>query len=132
MPSRQSRQARAAATLLTATGTASASVIAARMLAFSNPATAMSPWHLAEAQRMSSEKLDAGNAGLLAASSEMAMLPARMLQLAARPSAFTPTGWMNFWMEGAGLLLGIGNAALAPAKSTAVRNQARLAKRSRR
>lgn len=131
MPSRN-RHARNAATLLTVTGSASASVIAARMLAFSNPATAMSPWHLAEAQRMSSEKLDAGKAGLLAASAELAMLPGRMLQLAARPSAWTPNGLMNAWMEGAGLWLGVGNAALAPAKSTAVRNQVRLAKRSGR
>lgn len=128
----RNRQARTSVSLLTAAGSASASVIAARMLAFANPATAMSPWHLAEAYRMSSEKLDAGKAGLLAASAELAMLPGRMLQLAARPSAWTPNGWMNAWVEGAGLWLGVSNAALKPAKSTAARNQARLAKRSGR
>ena len=127
--SSRNRQARTAAKLLNATGSASASVIAARMLAFSNPAMAMSPWHQAEAHRMTSEKLAAGSDGLLAAGAEMAKLPGRMLQLAARPSAWTPGGWMNAWLDGAGLWIGIGNAMLAPANSTVVRNRARLGKR---
>lgn len=124
------RQGRAAAKLLTATGSAAASVIAARMLAFSNPATVMSAWHQAEAKRMTSEKLAAGSDGIVAAGTELAMLPGRMLQLAARPSTWTPMGWMHAWTEGAGLWMGVGNAALAPAESTATRNRRRLAKRA--
>lgn len=124
MPSRH--QARAAADLLTTTGNASARVIAARMLAFSNPAGALSPWHQAEAQRMTSEKLSAASEGLLSASAELAMLPYRMLQVAARPAAWTPNGWMDAWMASAGLWIGVGNAALRPARTTVVRNQARL------
>lgn len=131
MPHRK-RQASAAAKLLAAIGAASTSVIAARMLAFSNPATVMSPWHQAEAHRMTSEKLRAGHDGMLAAGNELAMLPGRMLQLASRPSSWTPTGWMHAWAEGAGLWLGVGNAALAPSKSTVTRNRTRLAKRAGR
>lgn len=121
-------QARTAVELLNTTGSASASVIAARMLAFSDPATVMSPWHQSEAHRMTSEKLAAGGEGMLSAGMELAMLPYRMLQLGARPSAWTPAGWMNAWMDGAGLWIGVGNAALRPAKSAAVRNRTRLAR----
>ena len=130
--SSRNRQARTAATLVNATSNASASVIAARMLAFSDPSTAMSPWHREEAQRMTSEKLEAGSQGLIAAGIELSKLPGRMLQLAARPSAFTPSGWFATWMEGVGLWIGVGNAARAPAKVTAVRNRARLARRPTR
>ncbi len=129
MPSRY--QARTAADLLTATGNASARVIAARMLAFSDPTGALSPWHQAEAQRMASEKLGAASEGLLSAAAELATLPLRMLQLAARPAAWTASGWMDAWMAGAGLWIGVGNAALRPAKIAVVRNQARLARRRR-
>jgi len=124
-------QARAAADLLTTTGNASARVIAARMLAFSVPAGALSPWHQAEAQRMTSEKVSAASEGLLSAGAELAMLPYRMLQIAARPAAWTPSGWMDAWMASAGLWIGVGNAALRPAKTTVVRNQARLARTHR-
>lgn len=126
MPPRH--QARTAADLLTATGNASARVIAARMLAFSDPAGALSPWHQAEAQRMTSEKVGAASEGLFAAGAELAMLPYRMLQIAARPAAWTPGGWMDAWMASAGLWIGVGNAALRPARTTVVRNQARLAR----
>ena len=129
MPSRH--QARTAADLLTATGTASAHVIAARMLAFSDPGSALSKWHQAEAQRMTSEKVGAASEGALAAGAELAMLPYRLLQIAARPGAWTPGGWVNAWIAGAGLWIGVGNAALRPAKATAVRNQARLARTRR-
>lgn len=129
MPTRH--PARTAADLLTATGNASARVIAARMLAFSDPAGALSPWHQAEAQRMTSEKVGAASEGLLAAGAELAMLPHRMLQIAARPAAWTPSGWMDAWMASAGLWIGVGNAALRPARTTAVRNQARLARARR-
>lgn len=125
------RTARTAAALLNTTGSASASVVAARMRAFANPATAMSPWHQSEAQRMGTEKFEAAQAGLVAASAELAMLPMRLMQLAARPSSWTPAGWMNAWMDGAGLWLGVGNAALRPAQVTAVRNRDRLARDGR-
>lgn len=128
MPSHP-RQARTAVSLLNATGQAAGQVIAARMLAFANPATIMSPWHQAETHRMTSEKLDAGRDGLLSAWAEMAMLPQRMMQVAARPSAWTPAGAMHAWTDIAGLWIGIGNAALQPAKSAAVRNRRRLAQR---
>ena len=121
-------QARTAAALLHATGTASASVISARMLAFSNPATVLSPWHRSEAQRMTSEKVEAMGDGMRAASMELALLPSRMLMISARPTSWTPAGWMGAWTEATGLWIGVGNAALRPAKSTAVRNQSRLAR----
>ncbi|MGV8943397.1 hypothetical protein [Thermomonas sp.] len=124
-----SRQTRTATDLLTATGAASANVIATRMLAFSNPATVLSPWHQSEARRMGEEKLNAAAAGLLAASAELGMLPMRMMQLGMQPHSWSPAGWMNAWQEAAGLWVGVGNAALRPAKKTVVRNQARLAKK---
>lgn len=129
MPSHD--QARTAAELLNTTGSASASVIAARMLAFSNPATMFSPWHQSEAKRMSAEKVDAMHAGMRAASTELALLPSRMLMIGSRPASWTPTGWMNACMDAAGLWIGVGNAALRPAKSTAVRNRSRLARSQR-
>jgi hypothetical protein len=122
---------RSAATLLNATAAASASVIAARMLAFSNPATALSPWHRSEAQRMSAEKLAAARDGAVAATLELSLLPFRMWQLASRPAAWTPAGWLDAWTHGAELWLGVGSAALGPAAATATRNRARLAKRQR-
>lgn len=129
MPSRH--PARTAADLLTTTGTASAQVIAARMRAFADPTRALSAWHQAEAQRMASEKVGAASDGALAAGAELAMLPYRMLQIAARPGAWTPSGWMDAWMAGAGLWIGVGNAALRPARSAVVRNRARLARARR-
>ncbi|MFS8136939.1 MAG: hypothetical protein ACMG50_02310 [Thermomonas sp.] len=115
-----------ATALLQATGKASAKVIAARMLAFSNPATVLSPWHQAEAKRMTSEKLQAASDGMLAASAAAAMLPYRMLQLGARPSSWSAAGWMTVWQDAAELWVGVGNAALRPAKKTVVSNDARL------
>ncbi|HWS78759.1 MAG TPA: hypothetical protein VN205_10355, partial [Thermomonas sp.] len=105
MPSRH--PVRTAATLLTTTGAASASVIAARMLAFADPTAAVSPWHQSEARRMTSEKLGAAGEGMLSAGAELALLPYRMLQLASRPSAWTPAGWVDAWMHGAGLWVGV-------------------------
>ena len=93
MPSRP--ETRAATALLHATGTAAASVIAARLQAFSDPATLLSPWHQSEARRMTSEKLDAASQGMQAAGIELALLPARMLMIGARPAAWTPAGWMT-------------------------------------
>ena len=123
------KQARTATALLNKTGTASANVITARMLAFSNPATVLSPWHQAEAKRMTSEKLHAASEGMLAANAALALLPYRMLQLGMRPSSWSPTGWMSAFQDAAGLWVGVGNAALRPANKTVVSNQARLAKK---
>ena len=61
------RETRAATALLHATGAAAASVIAARVQAFSDPATLLSPWHQSEARRMTAEKLDAASQGMQAA-----------------------------------------------------------------
>ena len=126
MPSR--RQVRTANTLLATTGNAAASVIAARMLAFSDPATLLSPWHQSEARRMTAEKLDAAGDGMRAAGMELAMLPARLMMIGARPAAWTPAGWMNACSDAAALWFGVGNAAVRPARNTAVRNQRRLAR----
>lgn len=123
------RQTRTATALLHATGAASANVIAARVLAFSNPATVLSPWHQSEARRMTAEKISAASDGLFAASAELAMLPSRMLMISARPSSWTPAGWINAWQETAGLWVGVGNAALRPAKRTVVKNQSRLGRK---
>ncbi len=122
------RQTRTAAALLNATGAASANVIATRMLAFSNPATMLSPWHQSEAKRMTSEKINAASEGMLAANAALAMLPYQMLKLGMRPSSWSPSGWMTAWQDAGELLVGVGNAALRPAKKTVVRNQARLEK----
>jgi hypothetical protein len=127
MPSRPTTRSTAA--LLNATAAASASVIAARMLAFADPATSLSAWHRTEALRMSSEKLAAARDGALSATLELSMLPFRMWQLAARPSAWTPAGWLDAWTRGIELWLGVGSAALRPATRTAVRNRSRLARK---
>lgn len=123
-----SRQIRTATALLNATGAASANVIAARISAFSNPATVLSPWHQSEAKRMTSEKMTAARDGMLAANAALAVLPYQMLKLGMRPSAWSPMGWMSAWQDAGELLVGVGNAALLPAKKTVVRNQARLGK----
>ncbi|GHC10621.1 hypothetical protein [Thermomonas carbonis] len=125
------RETRAATALLNTTGTAAANVIAARMLAFSNPATMLSPWHQSETRRMTAEKIDATTDGMQAAGMELAMLPARIMMIGARPASWTPAGWMNAWNDVAGLWIGVGNAALRPARNTAVRNQRRLSRTSR-
>lgn len=121
-------QTRSATALLKATSAASANVIAARLLAFSNPATMLSPWHQSEAKRMTSEKINATSDGMLAAGVELGLLPHRMLQLGMRHLSWTPMGWMSAWQEAAGLWIGVGNAALRPAKKTVARNEARLAR----
>jgi hypothetical protein len=127
MPSRPTTRSTAA--LLNATAAASASVIGARMLAFSDPSTALSAWHRSETLRMSSEKLAAARDGALSATLELSLLPWRMWQLARRPAAWTPAGWLDACTRGAELWLGVGSAALRPATRTAVRNRSRLARK---
>ena len=122
------RQTRTATELLNATGAASANVITRRVLAFSNPATVLSPWHQSEAKRMTSEKINAVSEGMAAAHTALAMLPYQMLKIGTRPTAWTPSGWMQACQDAAELWVGVGNAALLPAKKTVVRNQARLEK----
>ena len=126
------RETRAATKLLNATGNAAASVIAARMQAFSDPATLLSPWHQSEARRMTTEKLDAVTDGMQAAGMALAMLPARLLMIGARPASWTPGGWIAACNDIAGLWFGVGNAALRPARNTAVSNRRRLARRTSR
>ena len=128
MPSR-TRQARAAAHLLLATTGASASVIAARSLAFCDPAPSSARWRQAEAQRMSTEKMAAAGQGWLAACMALALLPYRSLAIASQPRAWTPAGWFAAWLAQTELLIGVGNVALRPAKSAVVRNRYRLARR---
>ena len=119
-----------AAALLLATGNASTSVVAARMSAFSEPATMLSPWHRTELMRMGFEKIGAIGAGVQAASTELASLPFRLWAIGARPSSWTATGSLDAWAESAGLWIGVGNAALRPAMTAAMRNRSRLARRA--
>lgn len=121
--------ARTASALLDTTGAASASVIAARMRAFSDPFRSLSPWHQSEARRMGAEKLGAATDGMISASVELALMPGRMLLLATRPEAWTANGWLNACQAAAGLWIDVGNAALRPAARTAARNRTRLARR---
>jgi len=123
------RQTRIAAETFHAAGSAAASVIAARMLAFSDPLASSSAWHQAEARRMVEEKLGAAGEGAVSAGMELALMPWRMLQLSMRPSAWTPAGTAQAWMDAGSLWLGVGNAALRPARRAAVRNRTRLAGR---
>lgn len=127
--SSRTRQARAAAHLLLATTGASASVITTRSLAFCDAAPASSRWRHAEAQRMSTEKLAAAGQGWLAACAALALLPYRSLAIASQPRTWTPAGWFAAWLAQTELLIGVGNAALRPARSAAVRNHYRLARR---
>jgi hypothetical protein len=80
---------------------------------------------------MSAEKFDAVQDGMRAASMELALLPSRMMMIGARPASWTPNGWIGAWTEAASLWIGVGNAALRPAKSAVVRNRARLARSGR-
>ena len=109
------------------TGQASASVVSARLIALSNPFDFMSRQQQREVSRMVAEKLQAGIEGWLAASAALAVLPLRVLQSTApRPAAFTPAVAMETWMALAGLWIGVGNAALEPARRAVVANRARL------
>lgn len=129
---RPSRRTAAAAAAWNATGVVAASVIAARALAFATGTRPWTAWQHAEFRRMSSEKAEALAQGLQAAGIEAAMLPARWMQLGMRPSAWTPVGWMQAWIDASELWLGVGHAALQPASTTARRNRARLARRAQR
>lgn len=120
------KQARTAARLMADTGSASASVVSARLLALSNPLDFMSRQQQSEVSKMVSEKMKAGFDGWMAASAEMAALPLRLLQATTRPSAFTPAAAMETWMVLGGLWIGVGNAALQPARRTVMANRARL------
>ena len=121
-------QSRTAATLQNATGVASANVITARVLAFSNPTTVLSPWHQSELRRMVAEKTQAAGDGMLASGTELAMLPLKMMSLVMRPSSWSPGGWMSACQDAAELWISVGNAALRPAKQAVTRNQSRLAR----
>jgi hypothetical protein len=120
------KHARTAARLMADTGSASASVVSARLLAFSNPFDFMSRHQQREVSKMVSEKVKAGFDGWMAASAEMVAMPFRLLQATARPSAFTPVVAMETWMALGGLWIGVGNAALRPARNTVMANHARL------
>jgi hypothetical protein len=122
----QDKHARTAARLLVDTGSASASVVSARLLAFSNPLDFMSRQQQRELSKMVSEKVQAGYDGWMAASAELAAMPFRLLQGTARPPAFTPAVAMETWMALAGWWIGVGNAALQPARRTVMANHARL------
>jgi hypothetical protein len=122
----QDKHARTAAKLMVDTGSASASVVSARLLAFSNPFDFMSRQQQREVSRMVSETLKAGLDGWMAASVELAAMPWRLLQATARPPAFTPAVAMETWMALGGLWIGVGNAALQPARDAVMANRARL------
>ncbi len=124
--STRNRQARIAAKMMSDTSAASLSVATSRLMALSNPSDFLSHAQQREVTRMVSEKMSAGLNGWLSASAELAALPYRLMNATARPTAFTPAGCMEAWMALGGLWIGVGNAALRPARKTVVANQARL------
>ena len=130
--SARNRQAKRAAKLVADTSSAAVSVASSRLLALADPSEFLSARQQREVARMLTEKMTAGFDGWMSASAAMAALPLRMLQASARPSAFTPAGCMEAWMAMGGLWIGVGNAALQPARNTVVENRARLRGRSRK
>ena len=130
MPPR--RRSSTGTVLLNDAAAAAANVIAARALAFSSFSRPWTSWHHSELLRMGSEKVEAVNAGLYAGGMELAMLPWRIMQVAARPASWTPAGGPDAWAAMAELWFGVGSAALRPARNAAVRNRARLARRQAR
>ncbi len=119
---RRRNQARITGKLISDSGAASLDVISSRLRALSDPQDFLSPRQQREVNRMVSEKLAAGMDGWMAAGIEMSLMPYRMLQAMSKPPASATDGmmaWMNLW-------LGVGHAALRPARKTVVANRKRL------
>ena len=125
MPTR-TKQARIAAKLASDTGAASLSVMSSRLFALSDPREFGSARQQREVKRMVDEKMAAGIGGWMAAATEMSLMPYRMMQTGTKPGAFG--AGLDSWMMLGNLWLGVGNAALRPARKTVVANRSRLRK----
>ncbi len=126
------RQSRRSTRLVAETGAASAAVIAMRLAAMADPTRASSPRQQAELRRMVREKQVAGQQGAWDAATQLALLPTRAMAAFATPAALTPSGYLDACGKLAALWLGVGNAALAPARRKAVGNRKRLSGASSR
>lgn len=125
---RRNRQSRIAGKQMAEAGAASFEVISSRLLALSDPGGLLSPRQQREVGRMIGEKLAAGMDGWVAAGIEMSLMPYRVLQAMSRPPASVAEGvasWLDLWM-------GVGNAAMRPARRTVLANRKRLGRASRR
>ncbi len=125
MPAR-TKQARIAAKLAADTGAASLSVMSSRLLALSDPREFGSARQQREVKRMVNEKMAAGVGGWMAAATEMSLMPYRLMQTGGKTGALG--GGLDSWMTLGNLWLGVGNAALRPARKTVVANRSRLRK----
>lgn len=127
--SRPRSPARRAGQRLGDAGLASAEVIAARLQDLADPAALGSARQQREVARMVSEKVSAAAEGTWAAAGAMAVLPMRWMQLIARANALTPEGWMRLCAEAAEMWVGVGDAAMAPARAAVFDNRSRLRRR---
>jgi hypothetical protein len=107
-------------------------VMSARLLAMSDPREFGSQEQIREVSGMVSEKLQAGAQGWAGAALELGMLPYRMAWTFASPSMLTASGAARAWAEAGSLWLGVGNAAMAPARSKVMANRSKLRKRRSR
>lgn len=129
--SKQSKRIGKSAQLLTDTASASAEVISARMVRLSDPREFLSARQQREVGEMVSEKMYAGAQGWAGAVAEAWLLPFRAASAFGKPSAFTPIGAMRAASEIGALWLGVGDAALRPAKTKASSNRTKLRKAKR-
>ena len=104
-------------------------VIASRLLALSDPRAFGSQTQMRELSGMVSEKVQAGAQGWAGAALELGMLPYRMAWTFVSPSMLTASGAAKAWTEAGSLWLGVGNAAMAPARSKVMANRSKLRKR---
>ncbi len=126
--SRSTRHLNRSARLVAETASASAEVITARMLGLGDPREFLSARQQREVGAMVSEKALAGMQGWMGAMAEAWMLPARALATLGGPAAFTPQGAARAAAEIGALWLGVGDAALRPAKRKVSSNRTRLRK----
>ena len=127
--SKPTRQVNRSAKLMADTATASAEVIAARLMKLGNPREFMTARQQRDIGGMVSEKMVAGMQGWMGAVTEAWLLPSRTIATLSRPSAYTPEGAARAAGEIGALWLGVGDAALRPAKRKASSNRTRLRKR---
>ncbi len=125
MPAR-TKQARIAAKLAADTGAASLSVMSSRLFALSDPREFGSARQQREVKRMVDEKMAAGVGGWMAAATEMSLMPYRLMQSGSKSGTFG--GGLESWMTLGNLWLGVGNAALRPARKAVVANRSRLSR----
>ena len=126
---KHTKQSRVATRILTDTASASMEVISSRLLALSDPLEFGSQKQMRDLTGMVSEKMQAGAQGWAGAALKLGMLPYRMAWTFANPSMLTASGAAKAWTEVGSLWLGVGNAAMAPARSKVMANRSKLRKR---